>query len=241
MKRIAYFFISIAVFSSCVSSNSNETEANDNIKDSSSLHKENELLKNELELTKKELELEKRESQLDEKISTKEKKAQQESEDILDIRKWYNEINSSQQGYIINEDKDINVYKDLNPKNYSYESEEIYRLAVINLIRYYDGKKLKKAIVSFNGDREDLISEYYFKDDNLFFCFKVKKEYHKQKWDDNYNSNDFNSLENRYYFKENNLIRWLNPEMKQMEMNSTRSIDVEKHVLSDAKLYMEIK
>ncbi len=42
--------------------------------------------------------------------------------------------------------QDINVYKDLCPDNYSFESTGIYNLAIINLERYYE--KLKFTFVN---------------------------------------------------------------------------------------------
>ena len=89
---------------------------------------------------------------------------------ITEIKKKYAAINDSIDKYDKETNNDINVYKDLNPNNYSFESTNIYRLATIHLDRFYDNGKLRKAVVQFSGDREVLISEYYFWDDKLFFC-----------------------------------------------------------------------
>ena len=53
------------------------------------------------------------------------------------IRQRFQEINSNIESFEKVETSDINVYKDLNSENYSYESTQIYRLAIVNMIRYY--------------------------------------------------------------------------------------------------------
>lgn len=74
------------------------------------------------------------------------------------------------------------IYKDICPNNYSFESEEIFRLAITKMERYYDENILRKAIVKFDRDRQDLVSEYYYKNDSLIFVFKTKIDYNKPKW-----------------------------------------------------------
>jgi len=100
---------------------------------------------------------------------------------IEQIRNEYNLINKSLDSYTKVENNDINIYKDLNPDNYSFESVEIYRLSMINMIRYYDSGVIKKAVIKFDGDRQDLISEYYYKKDSLIFVFKTQIDYIKSK------------------------------------------------------------
>ena len=133
---------------------------------------------------------------------------------IKEIRDEYYLVNKSIHSYSKITNNDINVYKDLNASNYSFESEDIYRLAIINLVRYYDNNKIKKAIVSFNGDRQDLISTYYYKNDSLFFVFKSQVNYTYPKHSDNFDVNDRKVLENRFYFNKNKLIKWIDVNKK---------------------------
>ncbi|MCY1636497.1 hypothetical protein [Marinifilum sp. D737] len=159
---------------------------------------------------------------------------------IEQIRNEYNLINKSLDSYTKVENNDINVYKDLNPDNYSYESEDIYRLAMINLIRYYDNGEIKKAVVNFNGDRQDLISEYYYKNNSLFFVFKTQIDYKNPKWSDDFNGADKKVLENRFYFNGEKLIKWIDSGSNMTDLKTVDKIIIE-NIISDSELYKSIK
>jgi len=158
---------------------------------------------------------------------------------IEQIRNEYNLINKSFDSYTKVENNDINVYKDLNPDNYSFEGEEIYRIAMINLIRYYDNGEIKKAVVNFNGDRQDLISEYYYKNDSLFFVFKTQLDYKNPKWSKDFNKTDKKVLENRFYFNGEKLIKWIDFNKETVDLTAIDST-LTKKILSDSELYKNI-
>jgi hypothetical protein len=160
---------------------------------------------------------------------------------IEQIRSWYNEINKDVNKFSKVVSNDIDVYKDLNPEKYSYESTEIYRLAVVNLERFYSDGKLVKAIAKFEGDREDLTSEYYFHDQLLFFVFKTKIEYDKPKWDQKFDPNKKIISENRFYFDSNKLLNWIDSNKKIKKPTDPEFKTKERQILSDASLYREIK
>ena len=162
------------------------------------------------------------------------------SPDLIEqIRNEYDLINKSLGSYSMIESNDINVYKDLNPDHYSFESFEISRLAIISLIRYYDSDEIKKVVVKFEGDRQDLISEYYYKNDSLIFVFKTLNNYKHPKWSDDFNVADKDILENRYYFYENKLIKWIDSNKIDVELSAINSTLTEK-TLSDSELYKSI-
>lgn len=158
---------------------------------------------------------------------------------IEQIRNEYNLINNSLGSYSKIENNDINVYKDLNPDNYSFESEDIYRLAMINLIRYYDNGELKKAVVKFNGDRQNLISEYYYKNDSLFFVFKTELDYKNPKWSEDFNETEKKVLENRFYFNGEKLIKWIDFNKETVGLTAIDST-LTKKIISDSELYKNI-
>lgn len=159
------------------------------------------------------------------------------NEDLIkQIRNEYNLINKSIDSYSKIENNDISVYEDLNPDNYSHESVDIYRLAMINLIRYYDNDKIRKAIVSFSGDRQDLISEYYYKNDSLIFVFKTQIDYEKPKWSDDFNESEKEIIKNRFYFNDNNLIKWINSNNRVVDLSIKDGTTV-KSILHDSELY----
>ncbi len=164
-----------------------------------------------------------------------------ESEEIVSIKKWFSEINSSISNYKKKENKDIDIYKDSNPEKYSYESERIYRLAMVDLERYYESNELRKAIVRFYGYQEDLISEYYFWNDSLFFVFKTEINYLKSKSADDFTESDKKKMESRFYFQNGKLIRWLDHNKKQMNLTDVKAKKIEQEILSDSRLYRNIK
>ncbi|NQZ78911.1 MAG: hypothetical protein HRT61_22760, partial [Ekhidna sp.] len=134
---------------------------------------------------------------------------------------------------------DINVYSDLN-QNHSIESMQIYRLAMIDLTRYYDSDLLIKAEVRFEGDRQTLHSTYYFDEGNLIFVSQNRMDFAKPKWSDEFDEKEFTSLESAYYFDTNKLIRWTKNGSTILE----ESEDFEKTKIilkSDAKTYQDYR
>ena len=159
---------------------------------------------------------------------------------IEQIRNEYNLINKSLDSYTKVENNDINVYKDLNPDNYSFESEDIYQLAIINMIRYYDSVEIKKAVVKFDGDRQDLISEYYFKNDSLFFVFKTRIDYKNPKWSDDFNESEKDIIENRFYFNDNKLVKWIDSEKNIVDLTTVEKT-ISENIICDSELYKAYK
>ena len=164
----------------------------------------------------------------------------QDTDLIEKIRKEYNLINKSLDSYSKIENNDINVFKDLSPDNYSFESTEIYQLAIINLIRYYDSGEIKKAVVKFNGDRQDLISEYYYKNDSLIFVFKTRIDFNKPKWSDDFKPDDKVLIENRYYFNKGTLIKWIDSEKTDVDLKTIDS-QLIANLISDSNLYKQVQ
>lgn len=71
-----------------------------------------------------------------------------------------------------------------------------------------DGE-LKKIIASYYGEMGKLTEEYYFSDKKLFFGFTTAYEYNKPiNFED---SKVERKIENRYYFNNDLLIKWLDP------------------------------
>lgn len=165
----------------------------------------------------------------------------QNSEKELDqIRSWFNEINSNINQYRAVEYPNIKIIKDINPELYSMEGQEIYRLEQVNMTKFFEDKQLVKVILEFFGDRADLTSEYYFKNGNLFFVDKVKTVYHRPKWDDEFKESEISIAKNRFYIKDNQLIRWINPDIYSVGKMDPAYNQHEANILHDYKLYTSI-
>ena len=74
---------------------------------------------------------------------------------------------------------------------------------------YFNNEELKKIVVSYYGEMGKLIEEYYFWNNNLFFVFTQDYLYNMPKIMDGSKVEKID--ENRYYFSEGKLIRWLDP------------------------------
>jgi len=63
-----------------------------------------------------------------------------------EIKQMYIETDHSLGRYKKVTFNDINIYKDQNADKYSYESTNIYRLAMVNMNKFYDNEELKKPL-----------------------------------------------------------------------------------------------
>jgi len=167
--------------------------------------------------------------------------SQSAEEDLDEIRHWFREVNENISLCRKVEYTDIKVHKDTNPDHYSMEAEKIYRLAEANMIKFIKDQQLVKVILDFNGDREDLTSEYYFKNGNLFFVDKTKTVYHKPKWDEDFSESEKSIAKDRFYIKNNRLIRWINPKGNSVGRTDQSFDQQEAMILNDYKLYTRIE
>ena len=132
---------------------------------------------------------------------------------ISKIRKEYNKINSdSSKLRIVKEDR----------SGQSTEGGE--------LKKFYDGDNLRKAILVLYGETGKSITEYYFANGRLFFAYERIEEYNKPIYE---NGTKVNKVEeNRYYFNNLRLIRWINSGKM---INNSLYPAKEKELLDDIK------
>lgn len=166
--------------------------------------------------------------------------AQDSEKTLAQIREWFKEVNAKSSQHRKVEYEDIQIKKDINPEQYALEGEEIYRLGNVHMTKFFDEEELVKIVVDFFGDRQDLTSEYYFKDDKLFFVDKVYTVYKKPKWLEGFNETERSTVNNRFYFSDNQLIRWINPEVRSVGKVDPDYPQHEAKILNDCKLYRSI-
>lgn len=94
----------------------------------------------------------------------------------------------------INSEKLRKVFAE--PKNESSEGGEVYR--------YYSGNKLRKIVTDYKGAIGGQTNEYYFSGGQLCFAFTVGYQYDKPM-----SGHIVERIENRYYFHNGQLIRWI--------------------------------
>jgi len=119
----------------------------------------------------------------------------------------------------INSEKLRKVY--VEPKNESSEGGDVYR--------YYSGDTLRKIVTDYMGAIGGQTSEYYFSNGQLCFAFIVEYRYDKPM-----SGHVIERIENRYYFHNRRLIRWIDEHGK----NRDKSLYAEKakQILADEDL-----
>jgi hypothetical protein len=80
------------------------------------------------------------------------------------------------------------------------------------LIYYHEGKLLRKASLTIFGETGRSVTEYYFADGKIFFCYERITRYDKPFYLENMHVKKVE--ENRYYFNDQQLIRWLDSSRK---------------------------
>ena len=109
---------------------------------------------------------------------------------ILKIRKEFAGINAESKKYRL-------VLKDI--RGLSTEGGE--------LKSYYDGDELKKSVLTLFGEMGRSVNEYYFAGEQVFFCYERHIEYDKPMYMKEMRIKKIE--ENRYYFNNEKLIRWV--------------------------------
>ncbi len=101
-----------------------------------------------------------------------------------------------------------------------------------SLEKYYDGKTLRKAILILFGETGKLVSEYYFLDHELIFVHEKDLTYNAPSYMGKTKLKS--EEENKFYFKNQILVRWIDTEGKSVEQ--VRYLEKQIGVLEDLKL-----
>ena len=101
----------------------------------------------------------------------------------------------------------------------------------IALKGYFKDGELRKMTTRYEDDFERLIEEYYFWDNELFFVYTQLDYDYPHDELSNYKSET--PGQNRFYFHNNNLIRWLDPEKE--EVVASKFSSKESQILSEVR------
>lgn len=104
-------------------------------------------------------------------------------------------------------------------------------------VAYYDGEAIKLIEVTWFGEMGKRKIEYYFDNGQLFFAFNAEYEYNRpiyldEKTAKEYGDNeafDYSKTkikEDRYYFNNGRLIRWLDNDRKEVDIETDASLSV---------------
>lgn len=97
--------------------------------------------------------------------------------------------------------------------------------------KYTEGKVLRKAVLVLYGESGQLICEYYFSGGKLIFCYE-KNETYDQHVSEGPPTKIVSSVESRFYFQNNKLIRWLSGDRIEEKSKYPQR---EKEIMNDLK------
>lgn len=137
-------------------------------------------------------------------------------------------------------DKIKSVYKTININLDSYDTTMIQiwdeSTEGGQAVAYYDSLELQLIQIVLLGEMGKSVLEFYFSNDSLIFAFDQTQEYNRPiYWDEktakengdneafDYNKTKF--IEDRYYFHQETLIKWINPKKESVDLTlGTNSI-----------------
>jgi hypothetical protein len=100
------------------------------------------------------------------------------------------------------------------------------------LLAYLDGSSIMKIAATFYGETGRTNEEYYYSDDRLIFVLRSESTYSKP-----LSGKIVRTIENRFYFKDGQLIRWIDENGKQPAANTTEYADKQKEYLESSKQF----
>lgn len=102
------------------------------------------------------------------------------------------------------------------------------------LTAYFKDSSLRKLSARLFGETGKLLEEHYFAEGQLIFVLRLETRYTKP------NSGVVKSkTEQRFYFADGKLIRWLNPDNKDVTADPARA-ERERELLAAAKKYSDM-
>ena len=101
------------------------------------------------------------------------------------------------------------------------------------LVAYFHGPTIMKMVATFFGETGRSIEEYYFWNEKLIFVFQTESRYDKPF------GKVVRKIENRFYFKDDKLIRWLDENGKEVAPDSAEYASKQADYLKTSKQFVE--
>src|SRR4051812_7438162 len=101
------------------------------------------------------------------------------------------------------------------------------------MVAYLHGPSVMKVVATFFGETGRATEEYYFWNGELIFVFQTDNRYDKPF------GKVVRKIENRFYFKEDKLIRWLDENGKEVPSDSAEYAPKQAEYLKTAKQFVE--
>ena len=100
------------------------------------------------------------------------------------------------------------------------------------LVAYFYGSGIYKIAATFYGETGRSYEEYYYSNDKLIFVLRRESTYSKP-----LSGKIVRTIENRFYFKDDQMIRWIDENGKQPAANTSEYADKQKEYLDSSKQF----
>jgi hypothetical protein len=141
----------------------------------------------------------------------------QSTDPIPEIRRQYTSINRNIAKY-------QKVKKEL--AGFSAEGGE--------LVAWFKGPSIMKIAATFYGESGRATEEYYYSNDKLIFVFRKDSRYSQP-----LSGKVVSTTENRFYFKNDKLIRWIDGNGKQVGLDAPEYHDKQVEYLKNSKEFSD--
>ena len=102
------------------------------------------------------------------------------------------------------------------------------------LVAYLSGPSIVKISATFYGEMGRATDEFYYSNDKLIFIFRKHLHYKRP-----LTGKVVRTTENRYYFKDDKLIRWIDEDGKQVLTTAPEFGQAEARLLENSKQFTE--
>lgn len=102
------------------------------------------------------------------------------------------------------------------------------------LIAYLSGASIVKISATFYGEMGRATDEFYYLNDKLIFVFRKQSDYRPP-----LSGKIVRTTENRYYFRDEKLIRWIGEDGKQVSATAPEFTQTKSRLLASSKQFVD--
>ena len=100
---------------------------------------------------------------------------------------------------------------------------------------YLEGDSIRKIVATHYGEMGKAVEEFYYWDDQLIFVFRRDSQYDKP-----LSGKIVSNKENRFYFKDNQLIRWVGENGKQITSKQPEYGEKQREYLESSEQFTKL-
>ncbi len=101
------------------------------------------------------------------------------------------------------------------------------------MVAYFDGPAIVKIVANHYGEGGGAFEEYYYSRGNLIFVYRKDFTYDRP-----LSGKVVKTIENRFYFHDNRLIRWIGETEKQVAVGSPEFLERQKDYLASSRKFV---